>query len=153
MTLDKFGAGTATEPPEIERKRVRWSPHAEGKIAGFIGRVTNRGEGIIKCYSTRREGQHLYRQKQAWAISTKILDACERIGVAYIFVWDRGTGNVWEYKAHDFYSAKRVPRAHLDEPDDPQRYVRLDDADTVWDGLGEEMFVRPFDKAMDYCLD
>lgn len=154
--LSDFGAGAPTyDAPDIERKRVRWTPdhsNVDGKIAGFVGVVYNRGDGPIKCYTSRRFGQHLYQKENAWPISQSILDVLERLGVSFIYVWDGNTGKVYEYRAQTFYSAPQVPAEDLETTADPQRYLTLDDALRTFDEVGEEMFRRDFDRAMDYCL-
>lgn len=154
--LSDFGGGIEPhDPPRIERKRVRWTPevsNVDGKIAGFIGVVENRGDRPHKCYTTRRTGQHIYARKDAWAISQRILNVCENLGVDYVFVWDAGTKDVWEYAAAQFIDGREVPESDLEVVADPQRYVPLDDAAHYWKNHAEEMFARDFERAMDYCL-
>lgn len=156
VDLSDFGGGIEPlDPPRVERKRVRWTPdnaNNDGKIAGFIGRVANRGDGGAKCYTTRRTGQHLYQREDAWAISQQILDVIDHIGVNYIFVWDAGTEDVWEYAAAQFTGGYEMPDRDLEVESDPQRYVPLADAPHTWENHASEMFTREFERAMDYCL-
>lgn len=154
--LSDFGAGAPTfDPPDIERKRVRWTPEkseVDGKIAGFVGVVHNRGDGGAKCYTSRRLGKHLYQKEDAWPISKSILKPLERLGVSFIYIWDANSGKVYEYRARNFYHAPEVPAEDLETKYDPQRYLTLDDALRTFDDVGESMFRRDFERAMDYCL-
>ena len=156
MDLSDFDGGApAYEAPDIERKRVRWVPSRadnSGSIAGFVGRVFNRAEKPLKCYTTPRMPHLRYQRRNALAISTAILRPIEQIGVTYIYVYEKDSGDVWEYRAEDFFDAPEVPDKHLETPDDRQQYAPLDMALRTFDGVGESMFRRSFDDAMDHCL-
>jgi hypothetical protein len=93
-----------------------------------------------------------YQRRNAWAISTAILRPIEQIGVTYIYVYEKDSGDVWEYRAEDFFDAPEVPDKHLETTDDRQQYAPLDMALRTFDGVGESMFRRSFDAAMDHCL-
>ena len=81
------------------------------------------------------------------------LDAGDyRLDVAYIFVWDANGEDVWEYTARQFIDGNEVPGHDLEVESDPQRYVPLDSAAHTWENHASEMFMRDFDRAMDYCL-
>lgn len=151
VDLTDFGAGAEAVPPLLMRKNIIRPPLDDGKIAGFVCKELERDTNPV-VYSTLRGKKHYYREGGGYAISDAILARIENIGVSRIFVHTGvERGDVYEFRASDYYqSEKQVHEKDLEDPRDPQTYIKKDEAMHVWDGHAPDLFYRTFSAALDH---
>jgi hypothetical protein len=148
--LADFDGGVQPEKPLVERRSVVWSPTSPDKPAGFVGRdrVNDR-----RVYTTRRTSYHYYEEGGGWAISESILSHIADVDVSHIYVHEKDSGDVHVFlRRHYDARGERVPDGYLVDEDDPQVYIGDSNARESFSGYAERLFQRPFNDAMDYCL-
>jgi hypothetical protein len=142
---------TENKAPLVRRKVIVWSPTAEGKPAGFVGRDRARG---YKIYTSRRKPYHFYRAGDGYALSDAIIRRLSRGDIERILfhTYDDSSdtaGDVYEFTVRQFVDGESVPREDLLDQTDPQTYVPLPDARNAWEYLANDLFVQEFGEAMD----
>ena len=146
--LSDFGARSTDDiPPLIFRKNAVESPTSPGKPAGFVGYDRRREHRV---YITRRKEYHYYKSGYGYAISDYIINRVGRADISRIVIHAVEDGNVYEFGYHAYRDdAEPVPDSLLLDQNDPQSYVPVGDCLSSWKGLGEDVYVDPFETVME----
>lgn len=152
--LSDFGVDASVPKPNLERKAAKYIKTDQKRLVGFMCYDHARG---MRAYTTRRSRFHFYRNGEGYAISERILDYLAQLDVEHIFIHEKPrehdtdhSPDAFEFRTDQYRFGERVPESELQNEDDTQRYVPVDDAIRMWDGIGETMFKRSFEDAMDY---
>jgi hypothetical protein len=148
--------GNETPPPKVARKRPVTVEADRTRLVGFVGYDRCRDKRV---YTTRRKDYHFYETGGGYAISEAVLDQLTEIGIPRILIHEyvdgdgdedeAETGDVFEFQTHQYVHADIVGEAWPFENGDTQRYVPIEATLFDWPGHAGDLFVRPFDEAMD----
>lgn len=147
-TLDSFG-GPDMEWPLVERKTmVTLTYDGDQRLVGFVGHERHRD---LKVYTTRRADHHYYQNGEGYAISNSALLDAKAIGCTQVLIHQQHTGHVYEFALDQYLKfGKPVPEAFIEDDDDPQTYVPKDRHQFRYPEHADEMFVRPFEAAVEH---
>lgn len=145
--LDQFGVNYDV-PPLVHRKRTVTVKHdGETRLVGFVGYDRRRD---FRVYTSRRSDYHFYREGDGYAISQSAIEQAHSVDVSRVLVHEKNDPHaVYEFPLREYVMGSKVQHGHLQDGDDTQRYVPVETAMNEWDGHAEEMFVEPFEQAMD----
>lgn len=144
-SLSEYDDGDRPEPPrviiDVNVNEIR-APSDNTKLAGKIG-IDKRKKG--KAYiSHKKRGRHLYRKKQGYAISTRILHILNnRVHTLYWVEHDHSSTHPTTYEfSLDQYLEDALGVKHAPE-NDPQVVLPNDEANHIWPNHNPEHDVRP----------
>lgn len=134
--------GGRVDPPVLYKDK-QFGPISvvsKGKICpGYLGQVVTRDRyGFV---GFREHSSHYHRKKDAYVLSTRVVNALRREGVQLMLIAEEDTGTVYEW--HISHFAHEMPKSGKSdrEANEPQLYAPVDDAWGVFENQTEDVLI------------
>lgn len=149
----KHGLTAYRKPPRIVKRSPIKHPFRRDAVPGYVAWCHSRQENIY--YSPRSSDRNLLHLHNSYPISAPIIGQLQsdEIDCSRIYIAERDTGNVYEYRIDDYLNA---PQYNWEVEDDHGRTKYEDlqfcpsiDPDDehgpyhIWEELGSDLFHSP----------